>query len=136
MSASYEAKDRRDSWRSYFLADEVALDGMSIANATGAYDPNTNRPIVTVEFDRAGAQAFGDVTARVVGHKLAIVVDGTVRSAPVINSAIRGGRASITMGTSDAQKMASRLACTGSACSTSTASSARDRSSQACDSSV
>jgi len=99
------AKERREVWRTYVLRDEVSLDGMAIAHAEGSYDPNTNRPVVMVEFDRAGAEAFGELTSRITGHKLAIVVGGVVRSAPVINSPIRGGRAQITMSGSDLQHM-------------------------------
>jgi hypothetical protein len=86
------------SWRSYFVSKTVEVDGSAIENATGAYDPNTSRPTVLVEFGRAGAHAFGSLTERIVGHKLATVLAGVVRSAPVINEPIRGGRAVITMG--------------------------------------
>jgi preprotein translocase subunit SecY len=88
-------------WRTYVLDDEVALDGSAIANAYGSYDPNTNRPIILLDFGRDGGRKFGDLTARIVGGKLATVLDGEVKSAPVINTAIRGGRASITMGGAD-----------------------------------
>lgn len=94
-------ENHKPYWRTYVLADRVALGGESIANAAGSYDPNTNRPIVLLDFDRAGAEIFGEVTARIVGQKLAIVVDGMVKSAPIINGRIAGGRASITMGGSD-----------------------------------
>ena len=86
------------SWRTYLLDDRVELDGDSIASAYQSSDPNTNRPIVLVDFDRDGAQRFGDVTARLVGRKLAMVLGDRVISAPVINDPIRGGRASIWLG--------------------------------------
>ena len=97
----YEQRDREGDWRSYVLSDTVALGGAAIADATGSYDPNTNQPIVLLEFTRAGGHAFGDLTARIVGGKLAIVLGDRVRSAPVINDPIRGGRASIAMGGTD-----------------------------------
>jgi hypothetical protein len=100
-----EAKDPRVTWRSYFVTRDVPIDGGSIADATGSYDPNTNRPIVLVDFDRAGGLTFGELTAKIAGQKLAIIVGGIVKSAPVINSPIRGGRASITMGTGDPAQM-------------------------------
>jgi len=96
---SYETN--REGYRSYVVRDEAALDGSFIARAERNYDPNTNRPIVMLDFNRAGARIFGDVTARIVGNKLAVLVDGEVRSAPIINGAIRGGRASVTMGGRD-----------------------------------
>ena len=92
-----------DYWRTYVLADEVSFDGRDVANAIGTYDPNTNRPIVSVDMTREGAEKFGELTARIVGHKLAIVTGNEIKSAPVINGAIRGGRAQITMGSGDPQ---------------------------------
>ena len=44
----------------------------------------------------SGAAAFARLTARHVGQKLALVVDGEVRSAPEIRTAITEGRALIS----------------------------------------
>lgn len=88
-------------WRSYVIASVPELDGARIADAVGSYDPYSNRPIVLLDFDVEGARAFGALTARIAGDKLAIVVGDEVRSAPIINGEIRGGRASITMGGAD-----------------------------------
>lgn len=85
-------------WRSYVVRDEVELDGWSVASATAASDPNTLRPVVLLDFDEEGARRFGNLTSRIAGNKLAIMVRGEVRSAPVIMGPIRGGRASIAMG--------------------------------------
>lgn len=98
-------RERSPFWRTYVLDDRAALDGGMISDAIGAYDPNTNRPVVNIEFDRDGAELFGDLTSRIAGGKLAIVLDGAVKSAPVINGAIRGGRAVITMGSGDPVQM-------------------------------
>lgn len=96
-----ESKDQRKFWRSYMLEKEVRLTGTAISDAQGSYDPNTNRPIVLLDFNRYGSRVFGDLTAKIVGRKLATILDDKVKSAPIINGAIRGGRASITMGGSD-----------------------------------
>ncbi|HEX5063584.1 MAG TPA: protein translocase subunit SecD [Kofleriaceae bacterium] len=95
------AKDKRVKWRTYYLERAVRLTGSAISNAMGSYDPNTNRPIVLLDFNRYGGRIFGDVTAQIVGMKFATILDDKVKSAPIINGAIRGGRASITMGGSD-----------------------------------
>jgi len=99
-------------WRTHQLGREVVIDGGMIALATKSFDPNTNRPIVLLDFTPEGARRFCDVTARLVGRKLATVLGGTVRSAPIINSRICGGRASITMGADldDVEREASLLA--------------------------
>ena len=100
-----EAKDKRNYWRTYYLDRAVRLTGSGISNAMGSYDPNTNRPIVLLDFNRYGSRVFGDLTAQIVGKKLATILDDKVKSAPIINGAIRGGRASITMGGSNASRM-------------------------------
>ena len=95
------AKETRNFWRTYYLERAVRLTGSAISDAMGSYDPNTNRPIVLLDFNRFGGRIFGDVTASIVGMKFATILDDKVKSAPIINGAIRGGRASITMGGSD-----------------------------------
>jgi hypothetical protein len=85
-------------WRSYVVRDEAELDGWSVARATASTDPNTLRPLVLLDFDEEGTRRFGQLTSRIAGNKLAIMVRGEVRSAPVIMGPIRGGRASIAMG--------------------------------------
>lgn len=98
------AKDKRTFWRTYYLDRSVRLTGTSISNAVGSYDGNTNRPVVLLDFNRYGSRVFGDLTAQIVGKKLATILDDKVKSAPIINTAIRGGRASITMGGSDPRR--------------------------------
>ncbi len=95
------AADQRKFWRTYYLERAVRLTGSAISNAMQNYDPNTNRPLVLLDFNRYGGRIFGDVTAQIVGMKFATILDDRVKSAPIINGAIRGGRASITMGGSD-----------------------------------
>jgi preprotein translocase subunit SecD len=97
------AKEQRTLWRTYFLERAVRLTGSAISNAMMSYDPNTNRPNVLLDFNRYGGRVFGDVTAQIVGMKFATILDDKVKSAPIINGAIRGGRAAITMGGSDPQ---------------------------------
>ena len=89
------------SWRTYYLERAAQLTGSDVANAAGSYDPNTNQPIVLLDFNRAGTERLADLTARNVGRKLATVLDDQVRSAPIINGTISGGRVAITMGGSE-----------------------------------
>ena len=53
-------------------------------------------PYVALEFNARGAKQFDELTGRNVGKRLAIILDNTVYSAPVIRERISGGRASIT----------------------------------------
>jgi preprotein translocase subunit SecD len=96
------APDQRVFWRTYFLERAVRLTGSAISDARVTYDPTTNAPVVALDFNRYGGRVFGDVTSAIVGMKFATILDDKVKSAPVINTAIRGGHASITMGGNDA----------------------------------
>ena len=51
---------------------------------------------VSLEFNFEGANLFHEVTKENVGQRLAIVLDGTIYSAPNINEPISGGRAEIS----------------------------------------
>jgi preprotein translocase subunit SecD len=95
------AKDPRPFWRSYYLERRAQLTGTSISKAEKVYDPTTGRPLVLLDFNRRGAMVFGELTSHIAGKKLAILLDGIVMSAPIINEPIRGGRASIAMGGTD-----------------------------------
>jgi preprotein translocase subunit SecD len=95
------SRERSDTyWRTYYLDRAVRLTGSAISNAMGSNDPNTGRPIVLIDFNRFGSRVFGDLTASIVGQKLATILDDKVKSAPYINGAIRGS-ASISMGGGD-----------------------------------
>jgi preprotein translocase subunit SecD len=83
-------------WRTYLLFPTTELDTSAIAHAHASTDPSTNRPTVTLDFTPGGARQFGELTARIAGSKLAVLVDGRVVSAPVINSAITSGHATVT----------------------------------------
>lgn len=96
-------------WRSYYLHRAVVLDGNAVIDAEVGEDHHG--PIVVAELSDVGARSFGDVTSQIAGKKLAILSDGTVLSAPIVNGEIRGGRFSISMGDHDgAQQAAERLA--------------------------
>ena len=62
-----------------------------------------NKPHVTLTFDKVGASLFGDLTKNNVKKKLAIMLDGYVNKAPVINEPILTGSAQITLGYGDYQ---------------------------------
>ena len=102
-------------WRTYLVFPTAELDNASIERSDVTFDPAIAQPSVTVDFTPTAARHFSDLTARIQGHKLAVLVDGTVVSAPVINSRIEGGRAQITFGPSphvaaDAAALAAQLA--------------------------
>ena len=82
----------------YVVQKKVYLTGSDLTTARVSIDQNTSEPYVSVEFNAAGAKAFGDLTEANVGRRLAIVLDGNVHSAPQIRERIPSGRAQITGG--------------------------------------
>jgi len=74
----------------------VLLTGEYIKDARVNINPTYNEPYVSIEFDRQGSKLFDKITAANVGKRLAIILDNSVYSAPVIQERISGGRAQIT----------------------------------------
>ncbi|MFW2350907.1 protein translocase subunit SecD [Qipengyuania sp.] len=87
-----------------FVGSSVAvrrLGGIRGDNLTGAqqsFDPQTNEPVVNIQFDSDGGRRFAKLTSENVGKPFAIILDGKVLSAPNINEPIRGGTAQISGG--------------------------------------
>ncbi|MCT4373683.1 protein translocase subunit SecD, partial [Yangia mangrovi] len=81
--------------QSYTLDPRAVVTGEDLTDSQPSFDQN-GRPAVTFRFDTSGARAFGDYTAAHIGEPFAIVLDGEVLSAPVIQSHIPGGSGIIT----------------------------------------
>jgi preprotein translocase subunit SecD len=79
----------------FVVKKRAMLTGDTLTDARVSID-QFNEPYVAIEFDPVGAEVFGQVTGEHVGERFAIVLDGNVYSAPVIQERIPGGRASIT----------------------------------------
>jgi len=92
---------------SAYLLGKAYVSGKYLVDAKTSYD-NLGRPVVTLEFDSEGAQLFDEATAGNIGRQIAIVLDGVVISAPVVQERISGGNAQISGRFSSAQ--AQRLA--------------------------
>ena len=75
---------------------EAALTGQYITDATPAFDQRTGETYVRMNFNNRGAALFERITGENKQKRMAIVLDGKVRSAPVIQERISGGVASIT----------------------------------------
>jgi len=72
----------------FFLTEDIAkVTGESISDARISFD-NFGRPAVLFRFKGEGAANFGDLTGENIGERLAIVLDGNVKSAPVVNDKI------------------------------------------------
>lgn len=82
-----------------YAVDVVSkLNGDDLSDARVQIDPQNNNPYVSMDFKTQGAKRFEEVTGANVGKRLAIILDGNIYSAPQINGKIGGGRAQITLG--------------------------------------
>lgn len=84
------------SGENYLVRKRVMVAGENLVDAQPGFDQRTNQPIVNFRFDSAGAKRFGRATQANVGRPFAIVLDGKVVSAPVIQEAILGGSGQIS----------------------------------------
>lgn len=80
--------------------DEVfistALTGRLLEKAQLDFDKSSGRPLVSLSFNSEGKDLFAKITSENVGKVLAIFLDGKAISSPVINEAIRDGKAQIS----------------------------------------
>lgn len=81
----------------YLVKEIPILNGSQIVDAQVAFSQQ-NQPVISFTLNSAGARIFGDFTAKNVGKRLAIVLDGKVYSAPNINERIGGGTGQISGG--------------------------------------
>ena len=88
--------DAKNPGQTYPVEDRVALSGERLTDARAAFDPQTNQPIISFRFDNVGARQFAEITSQNVGRPFAIVLDGKVLTAPVIQVPITGGSGQIT----------------------------------------
>ena len=70
---------------------ERGLTGKYIERAGVIRDPVSNRPQITFKFNSEGGKIFGQLTTEHARERMAIVLDGELYSAPVINEPILGG---------------------------------------------
>lgn len=81
---------------SYMVRKKPELTGETIERAYVSRDPYTTEPKVLFNLNPEGAQKFARVTRENVERQLAIVLDGELYSAPVIQTPITDGRGSIS----------------------------------------
>ncbi|MBQ0077306.1 MAG: protein translocase subunit SecD [Bacteroidales bacterium] len=77
---------------------KAPLDGDAVTDARVSYDNQRGggSPSVSMSMNAEGANVWARLTKDNVGKQIAIVLDGTVYSYPVVNGEITGGNSSIT----------------------------------------
>jgi len=79
----------------FLLYKEPSLVGSDLAESFIGLD-SIGMPSVKIQFTKEGTKKFAKVTEENVGKRLAIVLDGKIKSAPLIKEAILSGQAEIT----------------------------------------
>jgi len=72
----------------YLVRREAVITGRDLKNARAGIDPQTNAPDVQFWLNPQGAEKFKRETGRNIGRQLAIILDGSVSSAPTIQGQI------------------------------------------------
>lgn len=90
----------------------TGLTGKQLKNAFVTFNPQTNEPEVSLEFNDEGAKLFGEITTRNVSKPVAIFLDNYPLSIPTVREPITSGSAVITGNFSlvEAKELAQRLA--------------------------
>jgi len=96
----------------YLVKKAPEITGAALADARMTVGTSNNPGELAVDFTlvRKYANAFSRITAANIKRRLAIVLDGKVVSAPVIQTRIPNGRGQITLGSSGTTETAKDLA--------------------------
>jgi SecD/SecF fusion protein len=87
---------KRETTIPLLLQNKILMTGDMIKDAQVRIGGTFNEPYVSIEMTGHGTRVFANITEKNVGKRLAIVLDGIVRSAPVIREKILGGSAQIS----------------------------------------
>ncbi len=104
-----EMRDGKETTVRILVKKKAEMGGEHVTDARAVY--GSQGPEILFQLDGEGTEEFGRLTAAHINEQLAIVLDGAVKSAPNIQSAIYGGNPSITGHFTDqeAQSLASVL---------------------------
>ncbi len=84
-------------WHAYLLKRRAMITGEYLSDANWGWDAQNGQPEVLFSWDREGTAIFEKATSENIDRKMAIILDGRINSAPVIESKI-GQHGRITLG--------------------------------------
>jgi preprotein translocase subunit SecD len=95
-----------------YVAADVLLSNADIESATAQPDDYGSAYQINIVFTEEGGARFADITGRSIGQKIAILVDGRLVSAPVVEAPILNGKAVIrgNMSREEAERLARGIA--------------------------
>ena len=96
-SAKPEAvQDGENIYRLYLVNKNSELTGGVITDAQANIDPSTTQAIVNMQMNSEGAREWARITGANIKKRCAVVLDGAIYSAPVIQNKIPNGNSQIT----------------------------------------
>jgi len=84
-------------WQALYLKEPAVLTSECFDEVEAEEDPMTGAPHVFVILNEAGKKIFAKVTGENVTRRLAVIVNGEIYSAPIIQEKISGGRLRISL---------------------------------------
>ncbi|MBT8378731.1 MAG: protein translocase subunit SecD [Ignavibacteria bacterium] len=100
---SFTADEDEEFYLMYMVNKEPELTGGVITDAVATIDQMNSSPIVNMTMNSEGATEWARITGANIDKRIAIVLDGVVYSAPVVQNKIAGGRSQIS-GMADIQE--------------------------------
>ncbi|XOU94855.1 MAG: protein translocase subunit SecD [Candidatus Kerfeldbacteria bacterium] len=76
--------------------ENTGLSGKQLERVAVEFEPNTNMPQVSLQFDAEGKDLFAEITERNIGKVVGIYLDGSPISMPRVNDVITAGSAVIS----------------------------------------
>ena len=106
VPAGYQIMRNKESGYSV-VTDIAPVTGADLENARVVMMGENGYPEVSFEFNAEGSKKFGQLTGANIGKQLAIVLDNTIQSAPVVQARItKQGRISGTFSAEEARALA------------------------------
>ena len=72
------------------------LTGADLTSSDVVFDSNTGKPAISIQFTKEGGEKFEKITGESVGKPVAIILDASIISSPIVQEKISGGSAQIT----------------------------------------
>tara|TARA_Y100000590_G_scaffold221704_2_gene250948 strand:+ start:2603 stop:4156 length:1554 start_codon:yes stop_codon:yes gene_type:complete len=85
-----------DGLEEAIVSKRIIISGDNLVDAKPTMNSQTNETVVTFSLDRVGAKKFAKATSTGVGKRLAIILDGSIISAPSVREPIIGGSGQIS----------------------------------------
>jgi preprotein translocase subunit SecD len=95
-ASDVETLPSKETGERVVVEKRVLVQGEDLTGADSSLDQRTGEAVINFKFNQRGASQFARVTAENIGKPFAIVLDGTVISAPVIKGVIPGGQGQIS----------------------------------------